>query len=35
MSITAYNATNPFAINNSKSDSEATYIICNQSKSFD
>lgn len=35
MSSAGYNATNPFAIDNSKSASEASYIICNQPKSFD
>lgn len=35
MSTAAYNATNPFAIDNSKSAKQPSYIICNQPKSFD
>lgn len=35
MSSAVFNATNPFAVDNSKSASEASYIICNQPKSFD
>ncbi|MEN9886618.1 MAG: hypothetical protein RL758_1196 [Pseudomonadota bacterium] len=35
MSTAAYNATNPFAIDNSKSAHEPSYIICNQPKSMD
>ena len=35
MSTAAYNATNPFAIDNSKTAKQASYIICNQPKSFD
>jgi mRNA interferase MazF len=35
MSTAASNATNPFAVNNSKATGEASYIICNQPKSFD
>ena len=35
MSSAAFNATNPFAVDNSKSASESSYIICNQPKSFD
>ena len=35
MSTAAYNATNPFAIDNSRSAKEPSYIICNQPKSFD
>jgi mRNA interferase MazF len=35
MSTAAYNATNPFAIDNSKSAKQASYILCNQPKSFD
>ena len=31
----AFNATNPFAVDNSKSASQTSYIICNQPKSFD
>ncbi len=35
MSTAASNATNPFAIDNSKSAKQASYIICNQPQSFD
>lgn len=35
MSTVAYNATNPFAIDNSRSVKEPSYIICNQPKSMD
>ena len=35
MSTATYNATNPFAIDNSRSAKEPSYIICNQPKSFD
>ena len=35
MSTAAYNASNPFAIDNSKANGEPSYIICNQPKSFD
>lgn len=35
MSSAAYNATNPFAIDNSRSSQDASYIICNQPKSMD
>lgn len=35
MSTAAYNATNPFAVDNSRSASESSYIICNQPKSMD
>jgi mRNA interferase MazF len=35
MSTAAFNATNPFAIDNSKTAGEASYIICNQPKTFD
>ncbi|MDB5889378.1 MAG: chpAK [Polaromonas sp.] len=35
MSTAAYNATNPFAIDNSRSAKEPSYIICNQPKSMD
>ncbi len=35
MSSAAHNATNPFAIDNSKATSEPSYILCNQPKSFD
>ena len=35
MSTASYNATNPFAVDNSKNASEPSYIICNQPKSFD
>jgi mRNA interferase MazF len=35
MSTAAFNATNPFAIDNSKSANQACYILCNQPKSFD
>jgi mRNA interferase MazF len=35
MSTAAYNATNPFAIDNSKTAKQPSYIICNQPKSFD
>jgi mRNA interferase MazF len=35
MSTAAYNATNPFAVNNSKTAKEPSYIICNQPKSLD
>jgi mRNA interferase MazF len=35
MSTASYNASNPFAVNNSKSAKETSYIICNQPKSFD
>ena len=35
MSAAALNATNPFAIDNSKAAGESSYIICNQPKSFD
>ena len=31
----AFNATNPFAVDNSKSASQTSYIICNQPKSMD
>ena len=35
MSTAAYNATNPFAIDNSRTAGEQSYIICNQPKSMD
>ena len=35
MSTATYNATNPFAINNSRSAKDPSYIICNQPKSMD
>ena len=35
MSSAAYNATNPFAVDNSRSSQDASYIICNQPKSMD
>ncbi|TAG25777.1 MAG: type II toxin-antitoxin system PemK/MazF family toxin [Burkholderiales bacterium] len=35
MSSAEFNATNPFAIDNSKATGEPSYIICNQPKSFD
>ena len=35
MSMALNNATNPFAIDNSKSAKQASYIICNQPKSLD
>jgi mRNA interferase MazF len=35
MSSAAYNATNPFAVDNSRSASEPSYIVCNQPKSMD
>jgi mRNA interferase MazF len=35
MSSADFNATNPFAIDNSKATGEPSYIICNQPKSFD
>lgn len=35
MSSAAYNATNPFAVDNSRSASDPSYIICNQPKSMD
>ena len=35
MSTASYNASNPFAVVNSKNASEPSYIICNQPKSFD
>ena len=35
MSTAAYNATNPFAIDNSRGAKEPSYIICNQPKSMD
>lgn len=35
MSTAGYNATNPFAVDSSKSAHEPSYIICNQPKSFD
>ena len=35
MSTAAYNATNPFAIDNSKTAKQPSFIICNQPKSFD
>jgi mRNA interferase MazF len=35
MSTANFNATNPFAIDNSKTTGEASYIICNQPKTFD
>lgn len=35
MSTADFNATNPFAIDNSKATGEPSYIICNQPKSFD
>lgn len=35
MSTAAFNVTNPFAIDNSKAAGEASYVICNQPKSFD
>ena len=35
MSTAAYNATNPFAIDNSKAAKQPSFIICNQPKSFD
>ena len=35
MSTAAYNATNPFAIDNSQTAKQPSYIICNQPKSID
>ena len=35
MSTAGYNATNPFAIDNSRSAKEPSFILCNQPKSFD
>ncbi len=35
MSSAEFNATNPFAIVNSKATGERSYIICNQPKTFD
>ncbi len=35
MSTAAYNATNPFAVDNSRSAREPSFIICNQPKSMD
>ncbi len=35
MSTAEFNATNPFAIDNSKATGEHSYIICNQPKTFD
>ncbi len=35
MSTASFNATNPFAIDNSNVSGKASYIICNQPKSFD
>lgn len=35
MSTAAYNATNPFAVDNSRSAKEPSYILCNQPKSMD
>ena len=35
MSTAAYNATNPFAVDNSRSTKEPSYIVCNQPKSMD
>lgn len=35
MSTAVSNATNPFAVNNSKNAKESSYIICNQPKSLD
>ncbi len=35
MSTAAFNATNPFAVDNSHATGDASYIICNQPKSFD
>ena len=35
MSTAAYNATNPFAVDNSKSTHEPSCIVCNQPKSMD
>jgi mRNA interferase MazF len=35
MSTAATNATNPFAVDNSRSAKEPSYIICNQPKSLD
>lgn len=35
MSTASYNATNPFAIDNSKSAKEPSFILCYQPKSFD
>ena len=35
MSTAESNATNPFAVNNSKNVKESSYIICNQPKSLD
>lgn len=35
MSTAAYNATNPFAIDNSKAASEPSYILCNEPIRFD
>ena len=35
MSSAEFNATNPFAIDNSKATGERSYIICNQPKTFD
>lgn len=35
MSTASFNATNPFAVDNSRPGGEASYIICNQPKSMD
>ena len=35
MSTAAYNVTNPFAIDNSRSSKQLSFIICNQPKSMD
>ena len=35
MSTAGYNATNPFAIDNSRSAKEPSFILCNQPKSLD
>ena len=35
MSSAEFNATNPFAVDNSKTAGERSYIICNQPKTFD
>ena len=35
MSSADYNATNPFAVDNSRSAKEASYILCHQPKSLD
>lgn len=35
MSTATYNASNPFAVDNSPSANEPSYILCNQPKSFD